>query len=328
MTRSATAGPALGFRHGHPFDPSYGLTLAELLRIEPPAPPAGFAEFWRARHAAARAVDPAPRLNEVALDHPTRRVFDLRYASTGGVAIGGWLTLPRRAPPIRGLVVGHGYGGRDGPDLACPGGDEAAVIFPCVRGLSRSARPDLSSDPGVHVVHGIADRATYVIGGCVDDLWLAVSALLVLHPELAGRIGYSGLSLGGGLGALALPWDDRIARAELLLPTFGHQALRLTLPSTGSVAGLQAHEARVGGSMATLQWYDAAMAAGFVDRPLLIGCALFDPAVAPPGQFAVHNAAAGPKDLVIFDAGHFDYPGAAAQETARIARSTEFFAAL
>lgn len=311
------------FAHGYPFDPTYGMDLDTLLAVAPPEPPAGFAAFWHARRAFALEVDPAPRLSA-----PRRidghEVFDCTYRSTDDVTIGGWFVRPVDAEPTRGLVVGHGYGGRDAPDLdLLP--PHTAVLFPCLRGLSRSARPDLPSDPNRHVLHRIEDRDRWLIGGCVDDAWLAVSALLALAPGAAGRIGWSGLSLGGGIGALMLPWEDRVARAELRLPTFGHHALRLKLPMVGSGAAIAAHEAAHGGVMATLVWYDAAVAARYVSQPVLAGLALFDPAVPPPGQFAIFNALPKSKELVTFDAGHFDYPATAAQEANRRARALSFF---
>ncbi len=314
-----------GFRHGLPFDPAYGMTLDGLLAVEPPTPPEGFADFWRARYARALATDPAPRLTHT---HTVGdlEISDLAYRSTGGVSISGWFVRPRSGTVTHGLVVGHGYGGRDGPDLSMVF-PETAVIFPCMRGLGRSARPGVSPDPNWHVLHDIHDRDAYILGGCVDDAWLAVSALLTLEPQVAGRIGWSGKSFGGGIGALMLPWEDRLARAELLLPTFGHQALRLTLPMTGSGAAVTAFEARHPGVMRTLAWYDAASAARFVTQPVLAGLALFDPAVPPPGQFAVFNALAGPKHLVTFDAGHFGYPGEITQERERLSRARDFFGA-
>ncbi len=314
-----------GFSHGFPFDPTGGLDLDGLLAITPPEPPDGFEAFWRARHARALAIDPAPLLGPpIAADEGRIVLHDLAYRSTDAVTIRGWYARPAEGPIRRGLVVGHGYGGRDGPDLdmVFP---ETAVIFPCLRGLSRSTRAEIPADPQGHVLHGIASRETYVLGGCVDDLWLAVSALSVLEPQVAGRIGWSGISFGGGIGALGVPWDDRIGRAELRLPTFGHHALRLRLPMIGSGAAVRAREAAVGGVMATLVWYDAATAARFLRVPVLYCCALFDPAVPPPGQFAVHNATPGDKTLVIFPGGHFDYDGAADDDRRRLALSTAFF---
>ncbi|MEZ5576382.1 MAG: hypothetical protein R3F44_12440 [Candidatus Competibacteraceae bacterium] len=38
-----------------------------------------------------------------------------------------------------------------------------------------------------------------------------------------------------------------------------------------------------------------------------VAAARFDPAVPPPGQFAVYNALAGPKELFVLRAGHFDH---------------------
>lgn len=311
------------FAHDYPFDPTYGMDLDDLLAVEPPVPPDGFADFWRARRARALAVDPAPVLSN-------RRtvgdldVFDYAYGSTDGVTIRGWFARPATGDVTRGLVVGHGYGGREAPDfdLVPPA---TALLFPCLRGLSRSPLPGVPSDPNGHVLVGIDDRDHYILGGCVDDAWLAVSALLALAPGAAGHIGWTGISFGGGIGALMLPWEDRVDRAELRLPTFGHHALRLTLPMVGSGAAIASWEASHGGVMRTLQWYDAASAARFVTQPVLAGLALFDPAVPPPGQFAIYDAIRGKKELVIFDAGHFDYPTAAAQEAKRLARAETFF---
>jgi len=69
--------------------------------------------------------------------------------------------------------------------------------------------------------------------------------------------------------------------------------------------------------METLAYYDAAIAARHLRIPTLVAAALFDPAVAPPGQFAIHNAIpASLRRLFVLDAGHFDYPGKAAQQQA------------
>lgn len=299
------------FAHGFPFDPAHGMDLDDLLAVAPPEPPEGFAAYWRARAAVARRLDPAPRLGPPSA-HGDHVVHDVEFTSTGGVHIGGWLVRPAHGPVTRGLVVGHGYGGRTAPDFdrAFP---ETAVLFPCLRGLSRSARPGLSSDPMWHVLHDIQDRDAYVLGGCVEDLWTAISALLALFPELPAHIGLSGESFGGGIAALATPWDERIARTELVLPTFGHHALRRTLSMTGSGAAITRFAEAHPQVMATLAWFDAAVAARFIEVPVLAGLALFDPAVPPPGQFAIYNALTKNKRLVTFDAGHFSYPDEAAQ---------------
>jgi len=60
--------------------------------------------------------------------------------------------------------------------------------------------------------------------------------------------------------------------------------------------------------------------------PVHVAAALFDPAVPPPGQFAVYNALGGPKELFVLTAGHFDYP-AAEEENRRLREElVRFFA--
>jgi cephalosporin-C deacetylase len=59
-----------------------------------------------------------------------------------------------------------------------------------------------------------------------------------------------------------------------------------------------------------------------------VAAALFDPMVPPPGQFAVYNALAGPKQLFTLSAGHFDYPNKAFQENELKQQLKKFFKSL
>lgn len=319
---------AIPITHPFDFDPTHGMTLDALRALRPPPAPPEFDAFWQARHARALSVDPRPRLAANPARHPRWLVRDIAYASTDGFPIGGWLLLPRDRPIRRGLVVGHGYGGREQPDFDIPVSD-TAVLFPCFRGLSRSRRPPISSDPAWHVLHDIDRPDRYILGGCVEDLWVAVSVLARLYPELAGRIGYSGISFGGGIGALALPHDRRIDRGYLEVPTFGNMKLWLSLPTTGSgqAAGryCRAHPE----AAAALALFDAATAAARIAIPMLVAVARFDPVVAPPCQFTIANALANPNhhQTVVLDAGHFEYPGMAGQHAALRGRIAEFFGA-
>lgn len=312
------------FAHGFPFDPRYGYTLDSLLQVGAPGFPADFAAFWTARFRQARQVSPAPELRPSGWTHPRFQVFDLSYRSTGAVMIAGWALIPVDGPVRRGFVVGHGYGGRDGPDLDLPF-DDAALLFPCFRGLSRSRCSGIPESANQHVLCGIEHPDRYVLGGCVDDLWLAVSALCELFPEAGNRIGYLGISFGGGIGALAIPWDERIRKAHLNVPTFGNQPLRLMLPTVGSGEAVRRYQQAQGHVMATLAYYDAASAAQWTEIPVHVAAALFDPVVAPPGQFAIYNALAGPKELFVLDAGHFDYPAKSEQERALSLAIARFF---
>ena len=317
----------VAFNHGYPFDPTYGYTLESLLAIEPPEAPMDFPRFWASRFLSALEQDPALDLQPAGWSHERFEVYDLGYDSTGGHRIGGWALLPKAQPVRRGFVIGHGYGGRDGPDLNLPF-DDAVLLFPCFRGLSRSRCAALPESSDAHVLIGIEDREHYVLGGCVDDIWVAVTGLLQLFPAVAGRVGYLGISFGGGLGAMAVPWDERIARAHFNVPSFGHQSLRLTLPTVGSGEAVRryCHERRH--VPETLLYYDAAASSRFNPVPVHVAAALFDPVVAPPGQFAVYNALLGNKRLFVLEAGHFDYPGRESQEQALLRELEEFFADL
>ncbi|MDD5036576.1 MAG: acetylxylan esterase [Methylococcaceae bacterium] len=312
------------FSHRYPFDPTYGKTLEALLRILPPREPVDFSSFWQSRLARALQVDPTPVLLESRQAHPKFDVKDIEYRSTDGFRIGGWLLKPKLGEVKRAVVVGHGYGGRDRPDYHLPI-EEAALLFPCFRGLSRSRRADVSDNPVFHVLHDIDKADRYILGGCVDDLWIGVTVLQQLFPATIGHIGYLGISFGGGIGAMALSWDERIRRGHLNIPSFGHQSLRLNLPTVGSGDAVTQFDRKYGHVMETLQYYDAALAARHCKVPVHVAAALFDPVVAPPGQFAVYNALACPKELFVLFAGHFDYPGQPEQETRLLVNLQRFF---
>ncbi|MGY6276175.1 acetylxylan esterase [Methylomonas sp. MgM2] len=289
----------------------------------PPPAPADFEGFWSARYK--KALLQHPEFERfISGSYAGYRIFDIRYRSTDGFNIGGWLLEPKHDAVDRCIVVGHGYGGRDQPDyhFHMPG---TAFLFPCFRGISRSRCARVSDQPRLHVVHGIENPEHYIIGGCVDDLWLAVTIMLELYPNTAGRIGYMGISFGGGIGALAIPWDERIQRAHLNVPTFGHQALRLMLPTAGSGAAVTQYVDEHGHIPITLSYYDAAIAATFATQSVHIAAALFDPVVAPPGQFAVYNAWSGPKSLFVLDAGHFEYSGQDEQNQQLLRELRRFF---
>ncbi|MFJ5290100.1 acetylxylan esterase [Streptomyces sp. NPDC088348] len=332
------------FTHEFPFDPAYGHTLDDLLHVGAPAAPEDFDAFWRAGYASALRVDPAPETGPLEEERDGVRIFAVSYTSVGGVRIGGRLVLPAEGPVEHGFVIGHGYGGRDaaGPDVPLPLPHSAALL-PCVRGMGdRSLLPGIPGTADAHVLHGIGSRESYVIGACVADLWCAASALLALVPELdrrggpgpgsgpvpgpGPRLGYLGESFGGGLGALALPWDARFAAGQLTVPTFGNHPLRLTLPCAGSGESVRAYHRAHPGVTDVLRYFDAATAATRVRVPVLVAAALFDPAVPPPGQFAVFNGLAGEGELRVLSAGHFEHPGTESEVRELALARREFFA--
>ena len=310
------------------FDPRYGYSLGQLLAVTPPKEPKDFDGFWRQRYQQALTVDPKPQIKIINEDRQGWRVFELRYTSTDSFPIRGWLLVPTSGVIKRGFIVGHGYGGRDEPDFHLPFKD-AALLFPCFRGLSLSAQAPISTEPYWHVLHDIDQKDGYILGGCVEDVWLAVSAMLSLFPHLAGHLGYLGISFGGGIGALALAWESRIAKGHLNVPSFGHQPLRLRLPTNGSAHSVQrfylTHKKM---TLKVLRYYEAVLAAKRITMPIHCACAKFDPCVAPPGQFAIYNALPGEKQLFVLEAGHHNYPRQAQQERELINELDAFFASL
>ena len=310
------------------FDPTYGYSLAQLFTVKAPKSPKDFDEFWQKRYQKALTVAPKPHTNIINGTNPDWLIFAIGYTSTDDFPIRGWLLLPRRGAVKRGFIIGHGYGGRDAPDFHLPFRD-AALLFPCFRGLSLSARAGISADPFWHIRHDIDKLDRYILGGCVDDIWLATSALLTLFPHLAGHLGYLGISFAGGIGALALAWEQRIARGHFNVPTFGNHPLRLRLPSQGSAYSLQQYyRSHKKQTLKVLRYYDAATAAQRITLPMHCACAKFDPCVAPPGQFAVYNALPAEKQLFILEAGHYNYADQAQQQYELINELDAFFAPL
>ena len=249
----------------------------------------------------------------------------MEFDSLIGVRIGGWITAPvngkfrarrSREPWLRRT---HGAGGAD----AATG--RRFDFFPCARGFNRSAHLGLPKESSTHVLHGIDSRDTYIHRGCAADIWSAASVLCELYPEAARRLHYIGASFGGGIGALALAWDNRVQRAFLDVPSFGNHPLRVTLPCTGSGAAVRTYYEQHPEVLNVLAYFDSATAARHIKIPVLVAAALFDPAVPPPGQFAVYNALAGPQQLFVRRAAHFAYPGQAKEEDEVSARLWRWF---
>ena len=230
--------------------------------------------------------------------------------------LGAWLVEPERGAIDRFVVAGHGYYNRPIEDVWYD--DGVATLFLSCRGLGLSRVAGLSDQTGFHVLHGIEDRSTYVHRGCVADTWTAATAMLHAFPEAAGRLEYDGESFGGGIGAMALAWDDRFTTARLRVPSFGHHPLRLSTRCVGSGDAVRRmHDRHPEIYERTLRYFDAATHAGRVNIPVFFACARFDPSVPPPGQFAVHNAVGGRKGLLVWTTGHHAWPG----EKAEIARA-------
>ena len=301
--------------HDFPFDPTYGHAKDQLLQVPAPPAPGDFADFWRTAFAENQKTPLNLSAQPSPLKAPDHDVYEVAFDALGQVRVGGWALVPTGGKAACGFVIGHGYGGREAPELVLPAAN-AAAIFPCARGFHRSAQPGIPDLSDSHVLCGIESRETYIHRGCAGDIWSAATALLELQPGVRERLYYIGASFGGGIGALCLPWDARFKKAVLKVPSFGNHPLRLRCQCVGSGESVRRYHERHAEVIEVLRYFDSATAATFLKIPALVAPALFDPAVPPPGQFAVYNAIPGRKELFVFKAGHFEYPEALAEETA------------
>lgn len=320
MSRSCTS----DFKHGFVFDPRHGYALDELLKLEAPEEVEGFSAFWTELFNQALQIETRPQLVELDVKNGLR-IHALQYTSLHGVVIQGWATTPVDGPIQCGVVHTHGYGGREAPDERLPV-ENAVVFYPGLRGLPPTLLDGIPSGSGEHVLHGIHSKDDYVIGHCVADVWCCASALLELYPGAADKLYYMGGSFGGGIGALALAWDKRFKKAQLVVPTFGNHPLRLELESCGSGEPVRRRHWKTPEIGNTLAYFDAAVAARRIDIPVIFACALFDPAVPPAGQFSVYNATPEPKELAILSAGHFEYEGQEEEGERFFEQQVAFFA--
>jgi cephalosporin-C deacetylase len=307
--------------HPFDFDPTCGYTEAELLAVTPPdTEPADFVTFWQNTFTRTTAIGPESSLRPIWSPDADIELFEVNFTSWDQVRIGAFLARPRQSRG--GLVSGHGYGGLPNPVIH----KDMTVIAPCIRGFNLSRHHAFPWRSGAHVVHGIAHRDTYILRGAVADIWQAATVLTQIFPDTADNLVYSGGSFGGGLGALAVPWDDRLRAARLDVPTFGHHPLRLQFPCTGSGEAVRTYHATHPEVERVLAYYDAATAATHIRIPTVCTPALFDPAVVPPGQFAVNNAIRPDlRQTFVLQAGHWTVEADASVRQAAAAATEALF---
>ncbi|SDS81614.1 acetylxylan esterase [Microlunatus soli] len=298
--------------------------LDELLTPLPPLrPPDDFAEFWRETY-----VELTAPAGEVRIERDCsaggRSIELISFRSSSGGRVLGWLVGPGDRQPVRrGLVISHGYGGRELPD-PLQVADNAAAIFPVAPWLPINAGGLPGSE---HVLIGIGDRYRYAHRFSAADIWRAATILLQRYPDAAACLDYRGGSFGGGIGALALPWDDRFRRATLHVPSFGYFPIRLSRRCTGSGEAVRQHLLGHPEHRPMLDYFDSTLAAAEISIDVQVSAARTDPAVDPRGQFAVYHALAGTKRLVVCTAGHAEFPGEAEQNLAVESAARRFLAA-
>ncbi|WP_051267283.1 acetylxylan esterase [Nakamurella lactea] len=307
-----------------PFDSTYGYRLDDLLNTcgPPDTEPPDLDLFWAGIRAETLAVDPRPEIGRWEPVGPDgHSMAPIRVSGLDQVRLAGWLV---RSPGSlrRALVIGHGYGGRAEPQLRLPEG--CLSIQLSARGLIGSEHPGIGDSSQTHVLSGIGSVRSYSHTGSTADQWTATTVLADLAGDVP--IGYEGGSFGGGIGVLAAAYEDRFDAIAVEVPSFGNHRLRLTLPGTGSGEQVRLYAADHPEVIEVLRYVDAATAATRVRVPVLCIAALADPAVPPPGQFAVANSFAGATWLHVLPAGHAEWDGEPRAQADSDRRISEFWA--
>ena len=287
--------------HSFPFDPTNGLTQEELLQIPTPEEPENFRSFWEETCHLTRSHTPCWHIEkEIWSGDPSIRTYQIKAKTWDNREIVMWISRPEHSKG--GLLIGQGYGNPATP-LTDP---DLTVCYPCIRGLGHSQCKDIPWEAAKHVLWGITSKETYILRGAVTDLWTAATVLLDMFPDTGENLNYSGASMGGGMGALMLPWDDRFHSGYLHVPSFGGNPFRLRYESRGSGEAVRKYILEHPEAGNILQYFDAAIGAKYIRKPVILLPALFDPVVAPVGQFCVCNAIPQKyKKLFIVETGHY-----------------------
>jgi len=293
--------------HDLPFDPTCGFSTERLREVNPDLPePPDFDDFWRRTHLQSQETDLEMELVRLDSDKVGFKVYKVFYKVFPDYRAGGWAVVPDDTRGVTSaMICGHGYGGREGVEWGAERADRI-VFFSCAPGFQISADPRLPlNESWKHVLHGIETKESYILRSCAATLWRAVDVVERLAGGKPLPCHYVGWSFGGGIGALMLPWERRFVSAELGQPTFSWHPLRLRHESRGSAEAVRRHFPLRPEILRTLQYYEAVTSIRRVRVPVVFAVSLFDPAVAPPGQYAVANACPAPKRISEFLTGHF-----------------------
>ena len=265
-----------------------GFPKEQLLLIEGDAPVPDFQTFWQAQYAAARAWKCEYKVEgELWSPDPDCRIFRIRFTSIDGFSIGMWMARPRES--TGGKILAHGYGNPQVPPVASSPG--RTIVMPCVPGLALSQCKEIPWKTGDHARFGAGSPEHYVITDGVRNLWIALTILIDMFPDTADNILCSGGSLGGAMGTLCIPWDDRIHYGNLNVPTLGGRIM-LNYPGDPGEPGETRRQMALAGpaGMRIIDLCNASAAARFIRVPTIVTPALCDHTVPPPGQFAVANS--------------------------------------
>ncbi|MCS7190852.1 MAG: acetylxylan esterase [Fimbriimonadales bacterium] len=285
------------------------------IALKSPQPPPDFEAFWRA---AVAEVDAVPlrfeRVHDESDDHPTHRVYRLRWMGIDKRGREGWYAVPRYAPlPAPAVLYLPGYGVGTVP-INENTMFEGMVTF-SINLHGYAVEPNVPYSPELgYFTHGIQSPQTYIYRRIVQDSLLAMRVLAAQAEVDSGRLVAAGLSQGGGLAVMLGAWCPltRCVVAELPALSYweyllGRPAWRYPLKEFTDFMEMTATPREA--ILQVLQYYDAVNHAPYVRVPVQLSLALKDPGIRAPVVFSLYDALPKPKRLLIYEEwGHDWHP--------------------
>jgi len=283
--------------------------------LKSPQPPADFEAFWRAAIAETEAAPVVfERVHLPHDDHPTHRVFRLRWRGVDGGGREGWYAVPHAlAAPVPAVLYLPGYGVSTVPINENTKFTQLITFSINLHGYAVEPNVPYSPELG-YFTRGIESPHTYVYRRLVQECLLAMR-VLAAQPEVdSTRLAAAGLSQGGGLAVMMGAWCRLTRYVVAELPALSYWEYLLSraawrYPIKEFAEYMQTKGVSPETLLQVLQYYDAVNHAPYVRVPVQLSLALKDPGIRPPVVFSLYDALRVPKRLLIYeDLGHDWHP--------------------
>lgn len=269
--------------------------------------PEDFADFWRSTLDALEAIAPEARL-EYSEPHSNQQadVYRVTLQSLDHVTLRGWFAKPRHVDTAPAILIVPGYTQALYPPREWATEHGLCALALSVRGHEGS-RDD--SDPGFPgtLVHGIADKSTYIYRGIFCDTWRGVDILKELPGVNPTKVAVTGLSQGGALALISaahrkvtavaadVPFLCGIDRAVDASRVYPYEEIRNLMRTDSDRQAIQQ----------VIRYFDVLGFASDIACPVLISVGLKDRKAPPELAQLAFEQLTGPKEWFAYeDAGH------------------------
>ncbi|MEA1997302.1 MAG: acetylxylan esterase [Gemmatimonadota bacterium] len=266
--------------------------------------PDNFDRFWRQGKAELARIPIDAQLSEVEVqDIPGARRYHVSLANIEGSRIYGWLTVPEGEGPFPSVVVFPGGGViRKGWR---PAYTEAGLLTLAieVHGIPMDAEDEVYEKLKWGALAGYTqlgkdDPYRYYYRRVILGGIRAADYLCSRADVDTCRIAFAGVSQGGGLSLLAGALDKRVGAIAAAVPylcdhtgpLFGRPAPLCNLLADGEFERV----------LRTVGYYDAALSAGLIEVPTLVGVGFIDPICPPTTVLAAYNNLKGPREIRMY----------------------------